>query len=233
MDFYGCPFYRLLCSQMEICRLRPMHPRGKCPGQFDNFLGRKEMPNLGKLALIFLAAVVVLALTPTAGWGQNVYGSITGTVTDTSGAAISEATVTLTNLDKGEKRTIESDSSGNYTLVNILPEESLSIVRFSPLSRFVSVTVASLIAAPLVSVTVPVMLPYTFWPHPAVGVSAKTTTAAKKISASFPRFGISFLPKKLSNCPGHLQRPTATDFHLGIKQTIKRATVKSHNDHPV
>jgi len=79
------------------------------------------MPNLGKLALIFLAAVVVLALTPTAGWGQNVYGSITGTVTDTSGAAISEATVTLTNLDKGEKRTIESDSSGNYTLVNILP----------------------------------------------------------------------------------------------------------------
>jgi len=79
------------------------------------------MPNLGKLGLIFLAAVVVLALTPTAGWGQNVYGSITGTVTDTSGAAISEATVTLTNLDKGEKRTIESDSSGNYTLVNILP----------------------------------------------------------------------------------------------------------------
>src|SRR5258708_3315668 len=79
------------------------------------------MPNLGKLALIFLAAVVVLALTPTAGWGQNVYGSITGTVTDTSGAAISEATVTLTNLDKGEKRTIESDSSGNYTFVNILP----------------------------------------------------------------------------------------------------------------
>ena len=78
------------------------------------------MPNLGKLALIFLAAVVVLALTPAA-WGQNVYGSITGTVTDTSGAAISEATVTLTNLDKGEKRTIESDSSGNYTLVNILP----------------------------------------------------------------------------------------------------------------
>src|SRR5258708_8186995 len=76
---------------------------------------------LGKLALIFLAAVVVLALTPTAGWGQNVYGSITGTVTDTSGAAISEATVTLTNLDKGEKRTIESDSSGNYTVENILP----------------------------------------------------------------------------------------------------------------
>src|SRR5713226_5905241 len=79
------------------------------------------MPNLGKLGLIFLAAVVVLALTPAAGLGQNVYGSITGIVTDSSGAAISNATVTLTNKDTAEKRTIETDASGNYTFVNILP----------------------------------------------------------------------------------------------------------------
>jgi len=79
------------------------------------------MPNLRKLGLIFLAAVVVLALTATAGWGQNVYGTLAGTVTDSSGAAISDATVTLTNLDKGEKHTIATDSNGNYTFVNILP----------------------------------------------------------------------------------------------------------------
>jgi hypothetical protein len=106
---------------MRIHRRRPVHPRGKFPGQFDNFLGRKEMPNLGKLGLIFLAAVVVLALTPTAGWGQNVYGTITGIVTDTSGAAVANATVTLTNMDNAEKRNIESDASGNYTFPNILP----------------------------------------------------------------------------------------------------------------
>ena len=79
------------------------------------------MPNLGKLGLILLAVVVVLALTPAPGWGQNVYGTITGTVTDTSGASISEATVTLTNLDNGEKHSITTDPSGNYTFVNILP----------------------------------------------------------------------------------------------------------------
>ena len=79
------------------------------------------MPNLRKLGLIFLATVVVLALTATAGWGQNVYGTLAGTVTDSSGAAISDATVTLTNLDKGEKHTIATDSNGNYTFVNILP----------------------------------------------------------------------------------------------------------------
>src|ERR1700686_4089683 len=79
------------------------------------------MSNLGKLALILLAVVTVLAVTPRAVLGQNVYGTITGTVTDSSGAAISDATVVLTNLDNGEKHSIQSDSSGNYTFVNILP----------------------------------------------------------------------------------------------------------------
>src|SRR6202140_1076287 len=79
------------------------------------------MSNLGKLALILLAVVTVLAVTPRAVLGQNVYGTITGTVTDSSGAAISDATVVLTNLDNGEKHSIQSDPSGNYTFVNILP----------------------------------------------------------------------------------------------------------------
>src|SRR6266581_393845 len=79
------------------------------------------MLHLKKLWFAFLVAIVVLALAPTSGWSQNVYGTITGTVTDTSGAAVANATVTLTNLDNGQKRNIETDSSGNYTFVNILP----------------------------------------------------------------------------------------------------------------
>ena len=79
------------------------------------------MLHLRKLWLAFLAAIVVLALAPTSGWAQNVYGTMAGTVTDTSGAAVANATVTLTNLDTAQKRSIETDSSGNYTFVNILP----------------------------------------------------------------------------------------------------------------
>jgi hypothetical protein len=69
---------------------------------------------------VFVFLVLVLGLAGQAS-AQNVYGSITGTVTDSSGAAISDASVVLTNLDNGEKHSIQSDSSGNYTFVNILP----------------------------------------------------------------------------------------------------------------
>ncbi|HEY7307001.1 MAG TPA: TonB-dependent receptor [Bryobacteraceae bacterium] len=55
------------------------------------------------------------------GWSQNVYGTIAGTVTDSSGAVIGAATVTLTNLETGAKREISTDASGNYTFANILP----------------------------------------------------------------------------------------------------------------
>ena len=70
---------------------------------------------------VSLAAFLIFALTPATVWGQNVYGTIAGTVTDSTGAVISNTLVTLTNIDKNEKRNITSDVSGNYTFVNILP----------------------------------------------------------------------------------------------------------------
>ncbi len=79
------------------------------------------MPNFRKIALIFLVAVLVLAFRPAAGWSQNVYGTIAGTVTDSSGAAIGDAAVTLTNLDTGAARSMKTNTLGNYTFVNILP----------------------------------------------------------------------------------------------------------------
>src|ERR1700686_45664 len=90
-------------------------------------------------------------------------------------------------------------------------------------------------AAPLVSVTTPMIDPYTFWPHPAEGVSARATTTVK-ISASFLRFGISFLPKKLSNCPGQLPHGcTGRRRWILIWEHSRRygQPPKSHNDTPV
>jgi len=44
--------------------------------------------------------------------GQSTYGSITGSVTDPSGAAITDAQVTLTNLGTAEKRVQPTNADG-------------------------------------------------------------------------------------------------------------------------
>jgi len=50
---------------------------------------------------------------------QAVTGTILGSVTDTSGAVIPGATITLTNAGTGFTRTIVSDSAGEYTAPNL------------------------------------------------------------------------------------------------------------------
>src|SRR5216684_273471 len=52
---------------------------------------------------------------------QTAYGSIAGTVADSSGAAISDAQVTLTNTNTAEKREQQSGTDGLYAFVNLLP----------------------------------------------------------------------------------------------------------------
>src|ERR1700687_5645907 len=70
---------------------------------------------------VFLAAFLIFALTPATVWGQNVYGTIAGTVTDKSGASVAGTSVTLINLDNNAKRNVATDGSGNFTFVNIQP----------------------------------------------------------------------------------------------------------------
>src|SRR5437899_11893023 len=53
--------------------------------------------------------------------GQSTYGSITGSVTDPSGAAITDAKVTLTNLGTAETRTQPTNADVLYSFVNLIP----------------------------------------------------------------------------------------------------------------
>jgi hypothetical protein len=53
--------------------------------------------------------------------GQSTYGAITGSVTDPSGAAITDAKVTLTNLGTTETRTQPTSADGLYSFVNLIP----------------------------------------------------------------------------------------------------------------
>src|SRR5216684_6926370 len=71
------------------------------------------------LGLFFFAAFLLMASLPLR--AQSTYGTISGSVVDSSGAAIADAQVTLTNLGTSEKRTQSTGSDGLYSFVNLNP----------------------------------------------------------------------------------------------------------------
>src|SRR3979490_2478555 len=71
----------------------------------------------------FCAAFIVVFVTLSclAARAQSTYGAVVGAVTDTSGATITDANVTLTNVGTSEKRSQSSGSDGLFTFVNLFP----------------------------------------------------------------------------------------------------------------
>ena len=69
------------------------------------------MKNLAATLFLFSAAL----------WGQTERGNITGTVSDSSGAAVPGATVTIKNLATNQTVTVTSTSAGDYNGPNLPP----------------------------------------------------------------------------------------------------------------
>jgi hypothetical protein len=67
--------------------------------------------------IVAVAAAIVWLPRPVA--AQALYGSLTGTITDTSGAGVPGATVTIHNEDTGLELSATTDSTGSYTIRNI------------------------------------------------------------------------------------------------------------------
>lgn len=65
---------------------------------------------------------VGMALLPGTSHAQAVYGSVYGTVTDASGAAIPGATITVTDEGKGTSVTAKSNESGAYSVEHLIPD---------------------------------------------------------------------------------------------------------------
>src|SRR5215469_9434777 len=71
-----------------------------------------------KLAVLVLVLCLAVALAPSA-FGQAISGNLTGTVTDPSGAAINNATVTATNDATGQRVSTVSSGTGGYLFTNL------------------------------------------------------------------------------------------------------------------
>jgi len=66
-------------------------------------------------------AAILLVLIPAVLFGQAYFGTVSGVLTDPTGAVIQGAKVTLLDLDKGYKFNAKSDSAGRYLFVSIPP----------------------------------------------------------------------------------------------------------------
>jgi hypothetical protein len=72
------------------------------------------------ISLLFCFAAMLLS-SPLA--AQSTFGSISGTVTDTSGAAVADAQVTLISVATSAKQTFTTGPDGLYSFVNLNPGE--------------------------------------------------------------------------------------------------------------
>ncbi|MGA8529032.1 MAG: TonB-dependent receptor [Acidobacteriaceae bacterium] len=72
----------------------------------------------GWLAVIALLATV---LGPAMAGAQTLYGTLTGTVNDNSGAVVPNVTVTLTSQTTGAVRTVNTSATGEYRFGDVLP----------------------------------------------------------------------------------------------------------------
>lgn len=69
-----------------------------------------------------LSLTVCLVAFATPSFAQAVYGSLYGTVTDTTGASVPDATVTITDVAKGTSDTAQTNSSGGYSVEHLIPD---------------------------------------------------------------------------------------------------------------
>jgi hypothetical protein len=81
---------------------------------------RKFRPSVLRVVLLFSAFAMLAALNIPSASAQTFRGTILGTVTDTSGAAILNAKVSALNVATGVERTTDTNSDGSY-LVPELP----------------------------------------------------------------------------------------------------------------
>lgn len=94
----------------------------------------------------FLAMFLIVALASVGAFAQTETGTLSGTVTDPSGAVVSGANVTVTAVGTKAVRTAQSDANGRYVVTNLQPgvyDVSVENAGFAATKRQVQITVGS------------------------------------------------------------------------------------------
>ena len=81
----------------------------------------------GQVAFRALAILSIALLLPSAAAAQDIFGRISGTVSDPSGAAVPHAKVTIVNQDTKLERTVYTNDQGFY-VASQLPAGAYRVV---------------------------------------------------------------------------------------------------------
>ncbi|HVW85805.1 MAG TPA: TonB-dependent receptor, partial [Bryobacteraceae bacterium] len=76
---------------------------------------------LNRISVGVAVIAIAIPMLPVPLFSQAFYGSIVGTVTDPSSAALRGARITLTNVGTDERRQAQTDTEGNYQFLNLVP----------------------------------------------------------------------------------------------------------------
>jgi hypothetical protein len=86
----------------------------------DSCIGGRVNNGAARVSCLLLC--LLLALLPSRILAQAIFGSINGTVTDASGAVVPNASITVTDTDKGTTRVVTSSDSGAYLVHDLIPD---------------------------------------------------------------------------------------------------------------
>jgi hypothetical protein len=86
-------------------------------------LCRRGPGRISRFEWIGLLALLALILIPaTASHAQAIHGSINGTITDSTGAAVANATITVIDVNKGVEHVEKSNVTGAYYVHDLIPD---------------------------------------------------------------------------------------------------------------
>ena len=98
------------------------------------------------LSALLSTGLAVTTLAPTPAMAQADLGSVSGVVTDSSGAVIAHAVVTITNKDTGASHSATTNGKGEFNIPQLVPASyavTITASGFASASQTLSVTVGS------------------------------------------------------------------------------------------
>jgi hypothetical protein len=88
--------------------------------------------------MLLIGLALTVCFSASISYAQQVFGSIFGTVTDPGGAVVANAKITITDVNKGTKFEVVTDSAGNYNRGQLVPDAYTVTIQAPGFSRVIS-----------------------------------------------------------------------------------------------